>query len=90
MNAEAVELIKANLPPVATDALNATPLYEAGFMALEADPLLKAPDSPLAQAATIDAQDAAVTSLLARHRETLSIVRDAAGRDVVDAAVELH
>ncbi len=82
MSAEAVELIKANLPPVATDANNAAPLYEAGFMALEADPLLKAPDSPLAQAATIDAQDAAVASLLARHRETLAIVRDAAGRDV--------
>ncbi|MDA1038768.1 MAG: hypothetical protein O3A37_00555 [Planctomycetota bacterium] len=82
MKAEAVDLIQANLPPVVADITNAASLYQPAFAALEADPLLNEPDSLLAKAATIDVQDTAVAPLLARHRETLALVRQAAGRDV--------
>ncbi len=82
MKAEAVNLIQANLPPVVTDAANAASLYEPAFAALEADPIAKAQESPLNNAASIDVEDAGVADLLARHRETLSLVRDAASRDV--------
>ena len=82
MKAEAVNLIQANLPPVVTEAANAASRYEPAFAALEADPIAKAQESPLNNAASIDAEDAGVVDLLTRHRETLSLVRDAASRDV--------
>ncbi len=82
MKAEAVNLIQTNLPPVVTDAANAASLYEPAFAALEADSFLQAPESPLNNAASINAADSGVADLLARHRETLSLVRDAARRDV--------
>jgi hypothetical protein len=82
MKAEAVNLIRANLPPVVTDAANAASLYEPAFAALEADPIAKVQESPLTNAASIDVADAGVADLLARHRETLSLVRAAAGHEV--------
>jgi hypothetical protein len=82
MKAEAVELLQANLPPVVSDTANAAPLYQAAFAALDADPVAGAPDSPLGTSSTVDAQDAAVADLVARHSETLSLLREAAGRDV--------
>jgi hypothetical protein len=82
MKAEAVELLQANLPPAVTDTANAAPLYQAAFAALDADPVAGAPDSPLGTSSTVDAQDAAVADLVARHSETLSLLREAAGRDV--------
>lgn len=82
MKAEAVDLIQANLPPHVADAANAAFLYEAAFAVLEADPLLTGPNSPLTKSATISLPDTAVTALLARHRETLSLVRQAAGHDI--------
>jgi hypothetical protein len=82
MKAEAVELLQANLPPAVTDTANAAPLYQAAFAALDADPVAGAPDSPLGRSSTVDAQDAAVADLVARHSETLSLLREAAGRDV--------
>jgi hypothetical protein len=82
MKAEAVNLIQANLPPVVTDAANAASLYEPAVAGLEADPIAKAQESPLTNAASIDVADAGVADLLARHRETLSLVRAAAGHEV--------
>jgi hypothetical protein len=49
-----VNLIQANLPPVVTDAANAASLYEPAFAALEADPIAKAQESPLNNAASIE------------------------------------
>jgi hypothetical protein len=82
LKAEAVELLQANLPPVVSDTANAAPLYQAAFAALDADPVAGAPDSPLGTSSTVDPQDAAVADLVARHSETLSLLREAAGRDV--------
>lgn len=81
MKAEAVELIQANLPPVVTDAANAAPLYQAAFEAFEADPALSGTDSPLSMSSTVDVRNAAIVDLVARHSQTLALVREAASRD---------
>lgn len=82
MKAEAVELLQANLPPVVTDTANAAPLYQGAFAALDADPVAGAPDSPLGTSSTVDVQDPGVADLVARHAETLSLLREAASREV--------
>ncbi len=82
MKAEAAELIRSNLPPLVTDAANAALLYRAAFSALEGDPAAVDQDSPLRDSSTVDVQNSAVADLLARHRETISLLHAASRREV--------
>lgn len=78
---EAGQLMQANTPAVVPDAQNAAPLYRRAFAALDADAAIKAQDSPLSAATTIDLASPTVTDLLARHAATLELLRRAAARD---------
>lgn len=78
---EAGQLMQANMPAVVADAQNAASLYRRAFAALDADAAIKAQDSPLSAATTIDPASPAVTDLLARHAATLDLLRRAAARD---------
>lgn len=76
--AEAAALMQANLPPAVADADNAAPLHRHAAALLAADDRWSAfnPEDPL------DIRSPTVAELLARHRETLDLIRRAADRDV--------
>ena len=78
---EAAHLMQNNLPPAVSDLQNAATVYKQAFAALDADPTIKAQESPLTAATTTDAAGPAVTDLLARHAATLDLIRRAADRD---------
>jgi hypothetical protein len=77
---EAANLIQSNLPPVVADADNAAALHVQAGAAIDADKGLGGEDSPLD--AEGDVMREAVTACLARHSDTLDMIRRAADRDV--------
>jgi len=78
---EAAQLMQANLPPVVADADNAAPLYLQAFREVDAESARNDESSPLQNPAAADIGSPAVTDLLARHRDTLDLLRRAADRD---------
>ena len=78
---EAAQLMQANLPPAAADADNAAPLYLQAFREVDAESARNDESSPLQNPAAADIGSPAVTDLLARHRDTLDLLRRAADRD---------
>ena len=78
---EAGQLMQNNLPPAVPDLQNAAPLYKQAFAALDADPASKEQDSPLIQATAIDVASPEAADLLARHANTVDLIRRAADRD---------
>ena len=78
---EAAQLMQANLPPVVADADNAAPLYLQAFREVDAESARNDESSPLQDPAGADIRSQAVTDLLARHRDTLDLLRRAADRD---------
>lgn len=79
--AEATAMMLANLPPVPSDDDNAAALYRRVFADLAADTSEAESEVwPTLDAAPLAVQTEAVTDVLARHRSTLSAIRQAADR----------
>jgi len=76
---EAANLMQSNLPPIVVDDENAAPLYLQAGAAITTDKDFHAEGSPIDQEG--DVMREAVTMLLARHTETLDLIRQAADRD---------
>jgi len=75
---EAAKIVASNLPPATRGATSAAALHRHAASLLAADRALEGPDSPLANP---DAAGPAAGDLLARHADTLDLVRRAAELD---------
>lgn len=73
-HAEAARLMASNLPPATHVATTAASLHRHAAALLAADPTVRAPESPLT---TSDASGPEAGALVARHAETLALVRRA-------------
>ena len=80
--AEAAALMQANLPPAVADADNAAPLHRHAAALLAADDRWTEEERAFNPEDPLGIRSPAVAELLARHRESLDLIRRAADRDV--------
>ena len=78
---EAAALIQANLPPAIADADNAAPLHRHAKALLAGDDSLKTWYFSLHPDDALDIQSPEVAELLARHADTLDLIRRAADKN---------